>query len=305
MIAVPGPRLNRKDGRRLLTALPFVGPWVFGFVVFTAYPIYYSFTISFTRYAGLGDPTPIGFENYRHLYTDALFWKSIYNTLYYVALAVPVGLVIAIALGLAMNQNIREVAIYRAALYAPSILPIYALTFVVIVLLNPRFGLLDYVIVALGGKAINWLGDPAWTKISLVILAQFAAGAPALIFLAAIRGIPKELFESAALDGAGAIRRFIHVTLPLLTPVILYDLILGLILGLQIFTPAFLLSQTGAVVGPSNSLMFYVVYLYKTAFEFADMGYASALATVLFAISVVLALAIWRTSRAWVHYEVT
>ncbi len=228
-----------------------------------------------------------------------------YNTLYYVALAVPVGLVIAIALGLAMNQNVREVAIYRAAVYAPSILPVYALTFVVIVLLNPRFGLLDYVIVSLGGKSINWLGDPAWTKVSLVILAQFGAGAPALIFLAAIRGIPKELFESAALDGAGALRRFIHVTLPLLTPVILYDLILGLILGLQIFTPAFLLSQTGAVVGPDNSLMFYVVYLYKTAFEFADMGYASALATVLFGVSVVLALGIWRTSRAWVHYEVT
>jgi len=312
MIAVPRLRLDKKDRQSLLVALPFIGPWVIGFLAFTAYPIYYSFTISFTRYSGFGDATNIGFTNYEHMYHDVLFWKSMYNTLYYVALAVPVGLVIAIALGLAMNQKVREVAIYRAAIYAPSILPIYALTFIFIVLLNPRFGVLNYAIVTLGGPSINWLGDPAWTKVSVVILAQLGAGGPALIFLAAIRGIPSELYESAALDGAGAIRRFYHITLPLLTPVILYDLILGLILGLQIFTPAYVLTQGGAgagagqyVAGPDNSLMFYVLYLYKTAFQFTDMGYASALATVLFLVSVVLALAIMRTSRSWVHYEVT
>ena len=313
MIAAPRFRrfrLSHEDRRNLRTALPFIGPWIIGFLAFTVYPIIYSLYLSFTNYSGFGDATAAGFDNYRHLVKDPLFWQSLSNTLYYTALAVPIGVVVAIALALMMNQNVREVAIYRAAFYLPSIIPLFALTFSFIVLLNPGFGLIDFLLERVGLPAVNWLGDARWTRLSVVLLAQLGAGGPALIFLAGLRAVPSELYESALLDGAGALRRFYRITLPLITPVILFDLIYGTILGIQIFTPAFVLaggtSGGGAyTAGPENSLLFYVFYLYKNAFQYSDMGYASAMAWVLFVISVVLALAIMRWSRYWVHYEVS
>lgn len=308
MIAAPRLRLSRDDWRNLRTAAPFVAPWIIGFFAFTLYPIVYSLYLSFNQYSGFGDAIPTGLTNYRHLVSDPLFWKSLYNTLYYSALAVPVGLVIAIVLALLMNQNVREVALYRAAFYLPSILPLFALTFIFIVLLNPRFGAVNFLLGLFHVPTINWLGDARWTKISIVILAQLGAGGPALIFLAALRAVPTELYESAILDGAGALRRFQHITLPLITPVILYDLLYGTILGVQIFTPAYVLvggtsASAAYTAGPENSLLFYVFYLYKNAFQYSDMGYASAMAWVLFVISVVLAVAIMRWSKYWVHYE--
>jgi multiple sugar transport system permease protein len=301
-------RLSHEDRRNLRTALPFIAPWIIGFLAFTVYPIIYSLYLSFTNYSGFGDATAAGFDNYRHLAKDPLFWQSLSNTLYYTALAVPIGVVVAIALALMMNQNVREVAIYRAAFYLPSIIPLFALTFIFIVLLNPGFGLIDFLLERVGLPAVNWLGDARWTRLSVVLLAQLGAGGPALIFLAGLRAVPAELYESALLDGAGALRRFYKITLPLITPVILFDLIYGTILGIQIFTPAFVLaggtSGGGAyTAGPENSLLFYVFYLYKNAFQYSDMGYASAMAWVLFVISVVLAVAIMRWSRYWVHYE--
>ncbi len=301
-------RLSLEDRRNLRTALPFIAPWILGFLAFTVYPIVYSLYLSFTHYTGFGDATAAGFDNYQHMVKDPLFWQSLSNTLYYAGLAVPIGLVVAIALALMMNQNVREVAIYRAAFYLPSIIPLFALTFIFIVLLNPGFGLVDFLLERVGIPAVNWLGDARWTRISVVLLAQLGAGGPALIFLAALRAVPAELYESALLDGAGALRRFYKITLPLITPVILFDLIYGTILGIQIFTPAYVLtggtSGGGAyTAGPENSLLFFVYYLYKNAFQYSDMGYASALAWVLFVISVLLALAIMRWSRYWVHYE--
>jgi multiple sugar transport system permease protein len=301
-------RLSHQDWRNLRTALPFIAPWIIGFLAFTVYPIVYSLYLSFTKYSGFGDATPAGLANYTYMLNDSLFWKSLFNTLYYTALAVPIGVVVAIGLAMLMNQNVREVAIYRAAFYLPSIIPLFALTFVFIVLLNPGFGFVDYVLGLFHIPAVNWLGDAHWTKISIVLLAQLGAGGPALIFLAALRAVPTELYESAKLDGAGPIRRFYKITWPLITPVILFDLIYGVILGIQIFTPAFVLtggtSGGGAyTAGPDNSLLFYVYYLYKQAFQYSDMGYASAMAWVLFVIAVVLSVAIMRWSRAWVYYE--
>ncbi len=311
MIAAPRLRrfrLNEQDWRNLRTALPFIAPWIIGFLAFTVYPIVYSLYLSFTHYSGFGDATAAGFENYQHMMKDPLFWQSLNNTFYYTALAVPIGVVVAIALALMMNQNVREVAIYRAAFYLPSIIPLFALTFIFIVLLNPGFGFVDFVLGLFKIPAVNWLGDARWTRLSIVLLAQLGAGGPALIFLAGLRAVPSELYESAVLDGAGPLRRFYKITLPLISPVILFDLIYGTILGIQIFTPAFVLaggtSGGGAyTAGPENSLLFYVFYLYKNAFQYSDMGYASAMAWVLFVISVVLALAIMRSSKYWVHYE--
>src|SRR5947209_10270221 len=308
MIAAPRLRLSKDDWRQLRTAAPFVVPWIIGFLAFTLYPIVYSLYLSFNQYSGFGDAVPVGIANYKHMVSDPLFWKALYNTGYYTALAVPIGLVVAIVLAMLMNQNVREVAIYRAAFYLPSILPLFALTFIFIVLLNPGFGLVNFFLGLFHVPTINWLGDPSWTKVSVVILAQLGAGGPALIFLASLRAVPTELYESARLEGAGPLRRFWHITVPLITPVILYDLLYGTILGLQIFTPAYILvggTSGGAAytAGPDNSLLFYVFYLYKNAFQYSDMGYASAMAWVLFLISIVLALLIMRWSQYWVHYE--
>ena len=292
--------------RNLRNGLLFVSPWILGFLGFQLYPILYSLRLSFTRYSGFGAPTPIGLDNFRRMFADPLFWRATYNTLYYTALAVPIGVVVAIVLALAMNQKVREVAVYRALLYVPSILPLFALSFVWIVFSNPRYGLLNYLARFAGLPVIDWIGDPRWAKLSLVLLAQLGAGGPALIFLAGLRAIPSELFESAQIDGAGPIRRFFRITLPLITPVILYDIILGLSLGLQVFTQAYIIASTGpnTLAGPDNSLMFYVLYVYRNAFQFSQMGYASALVWVLFMVSLVLALIVFRWAKSWVHYEI-
>jgi multiple sugar transport system permease protein len=296
--------MTRRERRNLLLGLVFISPWLFGFITLLVYPIVYSFALSFTRYSGFGDPQWIGLDNYTRMVGDPLFWKSAYNTLFYTALAVPIGVAVAMAMALAMNTRVREVAIYRAALYLPSVLPIFALTFIFIVLLNPGFGLVNYILRAVGLGSPDWIGDPDWTKPALVLLAQLGAGSIALIFLAGLRNVPRELYESAEIDGAGALSRFRNITLPLLTPLILYDLIIGLSYGLQVFTQAYVMTAGGArAAGPDNSLLFYVFYIYKNAFQYTQMGYAEAMAVVLFIISLLLAFAVFRWARGWVYYE--
>jgi multiple sugar transport system permease protein len=303
--------MTRSTRQNLRNGLLFVSPWILGFLALQIYPILYSLRMSFTEYSGFGDWTEIGLQNFVSLFKDELFWKSAYNTLYYTVLAVPIGVVVALVLALAMNQKVREVPVYRAILYIPSILPVFALSLVWVVFMNPKFGLLNHVAGLVGIPVVDWLGDPAWTKLSIVLLAQLGAGGPALIFLAGLRGVPAEMLESAEIDGAGPIRRLFSITIPMITPVILYDIVLGLALGLQVFTQAYILtggispanSSSYGMAGPRNSLLFYVYYLYKSAFQYTQMGYASALAWVLFIVSVILALSVFRWARSWVHYE--
>jgi multiple sugar transport system permease protein len=292
----PSSRLER---RNLLLGLLFISPWLVGFLAFLAYPIVSNVWYGLTDYTGFGSADYIGLDNYRRMKDDALFWKSLYNTLYYTLLAVPVGVVVAITLAVAMNQRVREVAVYRAAIFLPSILPIFALSFIFIWILNPRYGLVNHGLGLVGVESINWLGDPTWARLSIVMLAQLGAGQFALIFLAGMRAIPATLYEAAEIDGAGTLRRFRHITLPLLTPLILYDIIIGLGLGLQIFTQAYIITEGG----PNNATLFYVLYLYRQAFRYGEFGYAAAMCWVLFLISLVLALIVFRTARRWVHYE--
>jgi len=291
--------LTRQKRHNLLLGLLFVSPWIFGFLAFLLYPIYYTLRISFTKYSGFGEPVWTGLDNYRSLLHDELFWTSLYNTLYYTALAVPLGAVVAMGLALAMNQPLPEVPIYRAILYLPSVLPLFALSFIFLILLDPTKGIFNQILIHLGLPNINWFGNPKWSKLAFVFLAQFGAGQIALVFLAGLKGIPITLYEAAMIDGAGAWNRFRNITLPLMTPVILYDLILGLSLGLQVFTQAYVITQGG----PADSTRFYVLYLYQNAFQYGKMGYASALAWVLFMVTFVLAMLIFRSSRRWVHYE--
>jgi multiple sugar transport system permease protein len=292
------------ERRNLRMGLLFISPWLFGFLVLGVFPIFYTFFLSLTRYSGLREPIPIGAGNYQRMAADPLFWKAVSNTLYYTALAVPLGVIVAMTLALVMNQKIREVSIYRAIYYLPSILPVFAISFIFVVFLNPGYGLLNYVLTSVGSRSPNWMGDPAYTKLALVMIAQLGAGQYALIFLAGLKGIPFELYEAASIDGAGPIRKFFNITLPLMTPVILYDLIIGLSLGLQIFTPAFILTGGGErAAGPDNSLLTIVYFIYRQAFQFGQMGYAAAVSVVLFGISLILAVIVFRWARGWVYYE--
>ena len=248
--------MTRKEWNNVFVGLLFISPWIFGFLVFLVYPILSSFYMSLTEFSGFGDMTFIGTNNFKQMFNDELFWTSLYNTLYYTILAVPVGAIIAIILALAMNQKLVEIPIYRAALYLPSVLPVYAVSFIFIWLLNPRYGLVNLAMSAVGLPSINWFGDPAWAKLAIVMLAQLGAGQYALIFLAGLRGIPQTLYDAAEIDGASSLRKFWHITLPLLTPVILYDVIVGLGLGLQVFEQAYITTNGG----PVDSTLFYVFH---------------------------------------------
>jgi multiple sugar transport system permease protein len=251
--------LTKTDRRGLALGLLFISPWIAGFLAFLVYPIVYSFRLSFTRYSDFGKPVSIGIANYTRILTDQLFWQALYNTLYYTALAVPIGITVALLLAIAMNQRVPEAPFYRAAFYLPSVLPVFAVSFIFIALLDPQRGLLNQLLLVFGLPSINWFGDPRWAKFAIVLLAQLGAGQVALIFLAGLKSIPLALYDAAEIDGAGIWRKFVNVTLPLMTPIILYDLILGISSGLQVFTQAYIITNGG----PSNSTTFYVFYLYQ------------------------------------------
>lgn len=292
-------RRTQKSLRSLLVGLLFISPWIVGFFVFLVYPVFSNFHLGMTDYSGFGEPQWIGLGNYQELFRDPLFWTSLYNTFYYVILAVPLGVAVAIVLALAMSQKVREVSVYRALLYIPSIAPVFALSMMLIWILNPRFGLFNYILGLFHIPAINWLGDTRFSKLAIVLVAQFGAGQIALIFLAALRAIPSNLYDAASLDGAGPWKKFWHVTLPLLTPTILYDIIIGIGLGLQVFVPAYIMTDGG----PLNSTMFTALYIYKNAFEYGRVGFAAAVSGLLFLINATFAIIVFWSSRYWVNYH--
>lgn len=292
---------SRTERKQLLLALVFVGPWILGLVAFTIYPIYWTIQLSFTRYAGFGTPENIGLDNYRRLFNDPLFTKSLWNTFYYTGLAVPIGVVVAMILALAMNQNLPEIPIYRVILYLPSVLPLFAISFIFWALLDPNQGIVNEFLRTLGFHPPNWFGDPSFAKLAIVIMAQFGAGQIALVFLAGLKGIPQSLHEAAMIDGAGVISRFKNITLPLMTPVILYDIILGISGGLQAFVQSFIITDGG----PANSTTFIVNHLYNNAFRYGNLGYAAAIGVFLFVLTFIIAIAVFQTSNRWVHYDLT
>jgi len=295
-------RLTRGERRNLLVGLAFISPWIVGFIAFLVYPIYYTIKLSFTRYSGFGTPTPIGLFNYhRLLHNDPLFWKALYNSAYFTVLAVPIGVVVALVLALAMNQPLPEVPVFRAIFFVPSVLPLFAISFIVLTLLDPNTGVVNRLLHLVHLPTPFWFGNPSLAKFSLVLMAQYGAGQWALVFLAGLKGIPTSLYEAAMLDGASTWNKFRSITLPLLTPVIFFDLVLGLGLDFQVFTQSYIITQGG----PADATNFFVYYLYNNAFRYSQMGYAAALSCVLFAITLVVALVIFLTSSKWVHYEYT
>lgn len=281
--------------------LLFVSPWVAGVLIFVVYPLIYSFAISLTQYSGMQSPTFIGLQNYITAALDPMVHISVGNTLYYMAIAVPVGMVVALLLALAMNRQVREVALYRTILYIPSLIPAFALSFIFIVFVNPQFGIFNRFLSLFGAPDTNLLGEPSLAKIVIIVMGQLGAGNAALIYLAGLRNIPTTLYEAARVDGASQWTQFVKITLPLLTPTILFNLITGMSGAMQVFTEAFIM--TGG--GPDNSTLFYMLYLYKNAFSYGQLGYASALAVLLFLFGMLLAGLIFVVSRRFVHYDVS
>lgn len=292
---------SKAQRKQLLLGLVFVGPWLIGLLAFTLYPIFYTVRLSFTQYAGFGQPKWIGLANYRRMLEDPLFTKALWNTFYYTGLAVPIGVVVAMVLALAMNQDMPEIPIYRVILYLPSVLPLFATSFIFWALLDPNLGIVNEALRSIGLSPPNWFGNPRYAKLAIVIMAQFGAGQIALVFLASLKGIPQSLHEAAMIDGAGVLSRFKNITLPLMTPVILYDLILGISGGLQAFVQSYIITKGG----PAKSTTFIVNLLYDNAFRYGNLGYGSAIGVVLFIITFVIAITVFQTSSRWVHYDMT
>jgi len=292
--------MTRLERRRLLTGLLFVSPWIVGFLAFTVYPVIATIIYSFCDYDVLSNPVWVGTMNYREIFKDHIFWQALRNTFAYAAFALPLGLVTSLSVALLLNQKVKARSTFRAIFFLPSLIPIVASSMIWLWILNGNFGLLNYALHDLGIQhPPQWLADPAWTKPALVLMSLWGVGNAVVIYLAALQDVPRALYESAELDGAGTWARLRHVTIPMISPVIYFNLIMGIIGSLQVFSQAFIMLGGG---GPQRSALFYAVYLYQNAFEYGQMGYACAMALLLFAIILCLTWLATRVTRGHVYY---
>src|ERR1700737_1570996 len=270
--------------RSLVRGLLFASPWIVGFLIFQLIPIVASAYYSFTNFNLFQDPQFVGLRNYQHLLSDELFWKSLFNTLYLTVIGVPVSLAAALLAALALNMRVRGQWFFRTVVFLPTVVPLVAATYIWRWLLNAQYGYINQALATLHLGQPLWLDDPLWTKPALILMSVWVTGSAMVVFLASLQDVPEEYYEAAVIDGAGAWAKFWHVTLPLISPVILFETIIASIFTLQYFTQAYLLSQTrfnGASGGPENSLLVYGLYVFQQAFVNLNMGYASAMAWVL------------------------
>jgi multiple sugar transport system permease protein len=288
---------TRREG---LVGYLFISPWLIGFLVFTAGPILASLVLSFCSYDILHPVQFVGLDNYAALPFDTVFWKSLTNTLWMVG-AVPLGMAVGLGVALLLNMDVGGQKFYRTAYYLPAIVPIVAAAILWIWLLQPQFGLINAMLRYIGIRGPEWLQSPIWSKPALILMGLWSAGAGMIIWLAGLKGIPRELYEAAEIDGAGVLRRFVHITLPMLSPYIFFNLIMGVIGAFQIFTNAYVM--TNGEGGPVDSTLFYVFALFNHAFRYFSMGYASAMAWILFIIILALTLVNWWLRKRWVFTE--
>lgn len=293
-------RTMSMNTREAINGYLFFSPGLIGLIVFMAGPILYSLYLSFTSYNIYQAPRWVGLDNYRILLTeDPLFLKSLLNTLYFVAVSVPLNTALGILLAVLMNQKVKGIRLFRTIYFLPSVVSGVAVALLWQWLLDPNFGLINSFLANIGIEGPGWLTDERWSKPSLILMNAWSVGGGMIIYLAGLQGVPSSLYEAATVDGAGIVRKFWSITLPLLTPTILYNVIMGILSGFQVFLQAYIM--TGG--GPNNSTLFYAFYLYNKAFKDLQMGYASAMAWVLLFISLLLTLIIFKTSSKWVYYE--
>lgn len=281
----------------------FVMPWIIGFLAFTAGPLLFSLFASFTDYNITTQMDFVGAENYQGLFTeDGLFWTSLWNTLYYVLFSVPLTTMGAIFLSALLNQDVPGIRVFRTLYYLPAVLSGVGVYLLWMQLLDPGTGMINLILGWFGIDGPNWLFDPEWTKPSLIFMKLWSVGGAMLLYLASMQGVSKTLYEAAEIDGANTFRQFFHITLPMITPVIFFDVVTSLIGGFQIFQEAYVMSSNGEG-GPANSLLFYNLYMWRQAFENFNMGYAMAMSWILFIIVFILTMINLKLAPRWVHYE--
>lgn len=285
--------------RKLLIGILFISPWLIGFLAFQVYPLLASFYYGFTYYDIVRAPKWLGLGNYHQLFADRLFGIAISNTTFYAVLAVPSHLVAAYVLAYLLNQRIYFRSLLRTIFYLPSIVPTASSAMLWLWLLDTRFGLVNTTLMSLGLHTIPWLAHPVWAKPSLILINLWYTGTSMVIFLAALQDVPRELYDAAKVDGTVWWQRLAHITVPLTTPAILFSLITGLISASQTFSLPYILTAGG----PADATLFYALYLYRVAFQFLRMGYASAMAWILFLIITIFTYLVFRSSGRWVFYS--
>jgi multiple sugar transport system permease protein len=296
-----GRRNRRLWNQEAVEGYICIAPWLIGFVAFVAGPMIAALVISFTYWSLLAPPEWIGLENYQRLVSDPLFTTSLYNTMYISFTAVPLQLILALLIAMALNQKLGGLTIYRTIFYLPSQMPIVASALLWMWVFNPDYGLANALLYMVGLPGLGWLFDPALSKPSIILITLWGGiGTPLIIFLAGLQSVPDTLYEAANIDGAGPIDRFRNITLPMLSPIIFFNLIIGIIASFQAyFTLVFVTTQGG----PANSTMILILYIYFKAFRDFDMSYASAMAWALFVIVLTLTAINFLLARWWVHYE--
>ena len=286
--------------REALTGYLMATPWILGFLIFIAFPMIASLYLSFTEWDLFTEPQYIGLENYTELiFDDPLFIRSLQVTFLYALFSVPLQIAFGLGLAQLLNQEIRALGMFRSIYYLPSVLSGVSIAIMFRWIFGTQYGLLNAALGMIGIEPISWLGDPGIVMISFIIMSIWGSGANMLIYLGALQNVPTELYEAAEVDGAGSFRRFFNVTIPMITPVIFFTMINGIIGALQEFQTPFILTEGG----PNNASLFMVLYLYRNAFQWFQMGYASAIAWLLFIVVLIFTLIVVRSSSAWVHYE--
>jgi multiple sugar transport system permease protein len=302
--------LGHRRRRQSFLALLLLTPWAIGFFGLFLYPVAMSLYYSFTNFDILQPPQWVGLVNYAYMLHDPVFWQSLYNTLYMTVLGVPLSLAVGLGLALLVNAKIAGVSVYRAIFYLPTVVPTVAVTIIWMWIFNPDYGLINGILSVLHLPTPGWLSDPGWAKPALLIMVLWSTvGQTVVVYLAGLQGVSTELLEAAMLDGAGAWARLRAVVLPALGPVTFYSAVTGVVAFLQLFTQAFVATSGGGAGGagdlgaPVHSTLLYSLYLYQNAFQFLHMGYASAMAWVLFALIMLLTIALFGLGRGLVHYE--
>ena len=293
------PRMSKLHRREALTGYLFISPWIVGFLVFVLFALIYAFYISLTDWDLLRAPNFIGLQNYSNLFQDSRFMQSIKVTLTFAFVSVPLNIAVGLCIALMLNMNIKPLGFWRTLYYFPSIISGIAVAMMWLWVFNPDFGIINYLLRFIGIRGPGWITSPQWALPSFIIMGVWAAGGGMVIYLAGLQGIPTELYESASIDGASSWHRFWSITVPMMTPVLFYNLIIGIIGALQLFVPAFIITSGG----PNNATLFYGLYFYLNAFRYFRMGYASAMAWLLFLFALLITLILFKTSNRWVFYS--
>ncbi|WAH39153.1 carbohydrate ABC transporter permease [Alicyclobacillus dauci] len=290
--------------KEALLGYAFISPWLIGFVVLTLGPLIASLYLGFTQYNLLSSPKLVGFENYVHIFHDHNFWQSLYVTFYYAIFSVPLDLIVALFLAMMLNQKVRFLRWFRTIYYLPAVLPPVAVAILWNWILNPQYGILNRFLGFLHLPQPQWLVTPQWTVPSFIVMSIWGVGTWMITFLAGLQDVPLSLYEAAVIDGASTWKKFWHVTLPMISPVLFFNLVMGIIGAFSYFTQAFVMGAGygGQGAGISNSGLFYALNIYIQGFSNLNMGYACALAWVLFFIVLVLTLLVFKSSSLWVYY---